>query len=192
MSELVKQSNQRKLATITVDDNLTASPFKTGMIIPTAAPTADDGFLLCNGQAVSRTTYATLFARIGTAYGVGDNSTTFNVPDLRGVSPVGAGTSGLNANWIGPNLGATQNDQTQDHIHMTSMVFNVAAGNASNVTQVDNGDGGYRRALSHFNNYYDGVSQYANSMSTDGVNGNPRTGKYTRGPGVGVNFQIKT
>ena len=43
-----------------------------------------DGYLLCNGQAVSRTTYAALFAAIGTNFGVGDGSTTFNVPDYRG------------------------------------------------------------------------------------------------------------
>ena len=43
-----------------------------------------DGFLLCNGQAVSRTTYANLFAAIGTNFGSGDGSTTFNVPDYRG------------------------------------------------------------------------------------------------------------
>ncbi|MBS1646390.1 MAG: tail fiber protein [Bacteroidetes bacterium] len=46
--------------------------------------TPPDGYLECNGQAVSRTAYAELFAAIGTTYGVGDGSTTFNVPDLRG------------------------------------------------------------------------------------------------------------
>ena len=54
-----------------------------------SAPT---DFLLCDGSAVSRTTYADLFAVIGTTYGAGDGSTTFNVPDLRTKVPVGAGT----------------------------------------------------------------------------------------------------
>ena len=49
-----------------------------------ATSTVPSGYLECNGQAVSRTTYATLFSFIGTTYGVGDGSTTFNVPDLRG------------------------------------------------------------------------------------------------------------
>lgn len=49
---------------------------------------APNGWLLCFGQAISRTTYARLFANIGTAYGVGDGSTTFNLPDLRGRIPV--------------------------------------------------------------------------------------------------------
>ena len=46
--------------------------------------TSPNGFLECNGQAVSRTVYTELFSAIGTLYGVGDGSTTFNVPDLRG------------------------------------------------------------------------------------------------------------
>ncbi len=56
-----------------------------GVVFPFAgAGSVPTGFLLCNGQAVSRTTYADLFAVIGTLYGVGDGSTTFNVPDFRG------------------------------------------------------------------------------------------------------------
>lgn len=60
-------------------------------IWPTA--TAPTGYLLCAGAAVSRTTYAALFAIIGTTYGVGDGSTTFNLPDLRGRSPFGVSGS---------------------------------------------------------------------------------------------------
>jgi microcystin-dependent protein len=56
----------------------------TGAFIPFGGTSIPTGFLLCNGQAVSRTTYADLYTAIGTAYGNGDGSTTFNVPDLRG------------------------------------------------------------------------------------------------------------
>lgn len=71
-----------------------------------ASPEADE--LACNGAAVSRTTYAVLFAKIGTAYGAGDGSTTFNVPDIRGRTLIGAGTgSGLTARTLGTqNIGA--------------------------------------------------------------------------------------
>lgn len=48
-------------------------------------------WLLCNGQAVSRTTYSSLFARIGTIYGAGDSSTTFNLPNFTDRVPIGAG-----------------------------------------------------------------------------------------------------
>lgn len=60
-----------------------------GSIIPWAGDTAPANWLLCDGAAVSRTTYASLFGLIGTTYGTGDGSTTFNVPDLRGRVPVG-------------------------------------------------------------------------------------------------------
>jgi microcystin-dependent protein len=56
----------------------------SGMLAPFAGSTAPAGWLLTHGQAVSRTTYAALFAVISTTYGVGDGSTTFNLPDLRG------------------------------------------------------------------------------------------------------------
>ena len=55
-----------------------------GCVMPFAGATPPDGWLLCYGQAVSRTTYPDLFAAIATTYGAGDGSTTFNLPDLRG------------------------------------------------------------------------------------------------------------
>lgn len=54
----------------------------TGFVIACAMSEIPTGYLLCNGGAVSRTTYATLYAKIGTTYGVGDGSTTFNLPNL--------------------------------------------------------------------------------------------------------------
>lgn len=55
-----------------------------GTVVAYAGSSAPTGWLVCNGAAVSRTTYAALFAAIGTAFGAGDGSTTFNLPDLRG------------------------------------------------------------------------------------------------------------
>ena len=62
-----------------------------GGIMPYAGSTAPVGYLLCQGQAISRTTYADLFAIIGTTYGGGDGSSTFNIPDLYNRVPVGLG-----------------------------------------------------------------------------------------------------
>lgn len=62
---------------------------ETGEIIAYSGSSAPQGWLLCDGSAVSRATYATLFAVIGTTYGVGDGSTTFNLPDLRGRTLIG-------------------------------------------------------------------------------------------------------
>lgn len=61
-----------------------ALPFLVGQVIFTAGSAVQSGFLKCNGAAVSRITYAALFAVCGTIYGAGDGSTTFNLPDLRG------------------------------------------------------------------------------------------------------------
>lgn len=61
---------------------------------PYAGASAPAGWLLCYGQAISRTTYAALFAAIGTAFGAGDGSMTFNVPDCRGRVPAGKDNMG--------------------------------------------------------------------------------------------------
>jgi microcystin-dependent protein len=63
----------------------------TGSVTMFAGAAAPAGWLLCDGSVVSRTTYADLFAVVGTSYGAGDGSTTFNLPDMRGRVPVAAG-----------------------------------------------------------------------------------------------------
>lgn len=69
---------------------------------------APSGWLLCQGQAVSRTTYAELFSIIGTSFGSGDGSTTFNVPDLRGEFLRGAGTNSHANQGNGGSVGEHQ------------------------------------------------------------------------------------
>ncbi len=69
----------------------------TGIVVPFAGSTAPTGWLLCFGQTVSRTQYAALFAVISTTYGVGDGSTTFGLPDLRGRSVSGKDDMGGSA-----------------------------------------------------------------------------------------------
>lgn len=65
----------------------------SGVIIQFAGATAPSGYLVCDGTAVFRTTYPNLFAAIGTTWGAGNGTTTFNVPDLRGYFLRGSGTS---------------------------------------------------------------------------------------------------
>lgn len=78
-----------------LQDSLTTT-VEIGTIIMYAKSTAPANYLICNGAAISRTTYASLFAVIGTVYGVGDGSTTFNLPDYRAVSPKGVGNQTIN------------------------------------------------------------------------------------------------
>lgn len=68
-----------------------ASVGPTGHMLLWPTATAPTGFLLCAGTAVSRSTYAALFAVIGSTYGAGDGSTTFNLPNFNNRSPIGAG-----------------------------------------------------------------------------------------------------
>lgn len=63
---------------------VSGSSTPSGAVAPFATASAPNGWLKCNGAAVSRTTYAALFAAIGTAFGAGNGTTTFNLPDLRG------------------------------------------------------------------------------------------------------------
>lgn len=71
--------------------------------------TPPDGALICNGSAVSRTTYAELFSIIGTTYGAGDGATTFNLPNLTDKFIQGNGTAGTSKNAGLPNIIATAN-----------------------------------------------------------------------------------
>lgn len=99
----------------------TFATMPAGSVIDYAGTIAPSGWLLCAGQAISRTTYSDLFTAIGTTYGVGDGTTTFNVPDLRGRVVAGkddmngtaanrltTGGSGIN----GASLGAVGGTQT--------------------------------------------------------------------------------
>jgi microcystin-dependent protein len=90
-----------------------ASTVPTGTLMAFAGSAAPAGYLLCTGAAVSRTTYAALFAVIGTVYGAGDGSTTFNIPDGRSRSVVGAGQgAGLTNRSLGSGTGAAWGEES--------------------------------------------------------------------------------
>ena len=97
----------------------------SGAVLAFAMATAPTGWLKCNGAAVSRTTYAALFAAIGTTFGVGDGSTTFNLPDLRGEFVRGWDDGrGVDS---GRGIGTYQADEIKSHDHS----INSAAGGVS-------------------------------------------------------------
>lgn len=90
-----------------------ASGWQPGMISSTAGTTADTGFLLCDGSAVSRTTYSALFGKIGTRWGTGDGVNTFNLPNLNSTNRTLVGTDGsLPATGTGYAVGATGGEKT--------------------------------------------------------------------------------
>lgn len=97
----------------------------TGSVQMYAASVAPLGYLLCDGGAVSRTVYAALFAVVGTTYGVGDGSTTFNVPDLRGRAAIGAGLGAGLTNRVLASTGGAEtvtldSSMMPSHTHTTN------------------------------------------------------------------------
>lgn len=156
--------------------NIATDPI--GAIMPFGGGSVPTGWLLCDDSAVSRTTYSELFAVIGTTYGAGDGSTTFNVPDMRASSPVGAGTSTKFTQNETLTLGSYEDDQAQGHGHV---ILQENAFNAGLALQAANGT-------------TDGVSGRTMPTSanlTSNGNGTPRTGNVTKGKQTVVNYIIK-
>tara|TARA_R100001132_G_scaffold18699_1_gene16494 strand:- start:92 stop:748 length:657 start_codon:yes stop_codon:yes gene_type:complete len=110
---------------------------EVGVIKPWGKATAPVGYLLCNGAAVSRTTYAELFVVIATVYGAGNGSTTFNVPQLQGKTPQGydgntynlAGTGGANTVTV-----AVTNNQAVSSVTLANNQAVTVTGAISNTS----------------------------------------------------------
>ena len=107
---------------------------EVGAIKPWTKTTAPDGYLLCNGAAVSRSTYADLFAVVSTTYGSGDGSTTFNVPQLQGKMPQGydgntynlAGTGGANTITVAVTNNQAATNATNQSVTITGDISNTS------------------------------------------------------------------
>lgn len=88
-----------------------------GTIFQFAGSASPTGYLMCDGSAVSRTTYADLFSAIGVAYGTGNGTTTFNLPDGRGRGLVGLGTH-VEVATLGSNEGVSVSSRRPKHKHV--------------------------------------------------------------------------
>ena len=104
----------------------------TATIVPWSDSSVPSGFLECNGAAVSRTTYSALFAIVGTTYGAGDGSSTFNVPNLQDNVPVGksnnkalASTGGANTVTSTGNVGGSTANATLSTAQLASHNHNA-------------------------------------------------------------------
>lgn len=112
-----------------------------GTVIPYAGSSVPTGWLLCDGTAVSRATYAALFTVVGTSYGVGDGATTFNLPDLRQRFPLGKAASGTGST-LGATGGAIDHSHTgPSHNHTITAGGTGATGAPSATTTVQSGVG---------------------------------------------------
>ncbi len=150
-----------------------------GSVLPYFGTSAPTGWLLCDGSAISRTTYSSLFSIIGVSSGNGDGVTTFNLPDLRGRflrgvdngagnDPDVAGRTASNAGGnIGDNVGSLQGDELKSHTHGYQHYRD--GGRNNNYATPDGDDTG---------NMYDYITS-------------PFGGNETRPKNISVNFIIK-
>ena len=160
-----------------------------GLILPFANTSVPSGFLSCDGSAVSRSTYATLFTAIGTVWGTGDGSSTFNVPDLRGAFLRGTGSHGTSnmakgTDFAGAAVGAFENDQAQDHRHQIQTDGGIGIG-ANNI----GANSSYRQASLANNDFSEWI--VAGNPQVNNSQGTPRVGDETRPFNAGILYCIK-
>lgn len=151
--------------------------FPAGTIVPFAGSTAPEGWALCDGSTVSRSTYASLYSALGDAWGNGDGSTTFHLPDLRGRflrgvdggagnDPDAGSRTAANAGGnSGDAVGSVQDDDFKSHTHTTAVgAYSGKVNDATNGLEND----------------------YENSTVTGSTGGNE-----TRPKNANVNYIIK-
>lgn len=157
-----------------------------GSVMAYPLPTVPTGWLECDGSAVSRTSYAALFSVLGTSYGTGDGSTTFNLPNykdffLRGFDAAGT-DAGSRTNRgdgaTGANVGTKQADQIRSHVHTGQT---ASAGNHTHLVQIDKsgatqgssgrlrGDGGASTGPNGYTT--DPGGDHSHPFTTDGTGG---------------------
>ena len=191
------------IATAKIEDNavteakiaaaVLAKLVPTGAVLAYAGTTAPDGFLLCDGTQVSRTTYSALYAVIGDAHGNGNGTTTFHLPDYKGRFLRGRAngstrdpdrasrTAMATGGNTGDNVGSVQADEYEGHFHTdglglaiaTALRYGATTGLASGTYQSEYGD----------NN---ATGTYTNGAKTSTEGGNE-----TRPENANVNFIIK-
>ena len=191
----------------------------TGSVTMYAAASAPTGWLLCNGAAVSRTTYAALFAVTGTTFGAGDGSTTFNLPNYTNRMPIGVGsgyslastggsaTTTLSAGNLpshSHNYSGTTGGTSNGHTHTINdpgHAHSITTGNSGSYggpyiqsrggTEQGGGTNGASTGITGTNGQ---SSDHTHNFSgtTDNGNGLNNTAFSTISPYLGINFIIKT
>lgn len=156
-----------------------------GAVTMFAGATAPNGWHLCDGSAISRIDYAALFAIIGTTYGTGNGTTTFNLPDTRGIFVKGAGTSASHTTATGTafsgTLGGYETDMMQGHAHQATHDETVYVSTGGSPYRL----WGYRTTFFNGGSYGCGDA-IASQQNT------PRTGNRTQPANISLNYIIYT
>lgn len=154
-----------------------------GSVIAWPGSSIPSGYLNCDGSAISRTTYADLFDKIGTTWGAGDGSTTFNIPDLRSATLRGVGTPTLYRSNTAITLAQTIDDAMQGHKHTDPTRGYITASAQIASTGTD--------PVEVNASTYTAKTYYATTMGNDGTNGAVTPGLETTGKARGVYWIIK-
>jgi microcystin-dependent protein len=144
----------------------------TGALLPMGMSAVPTGFLAADGSAVSRTTFAALFARYGTTWGAGDGATTFNLPDSRDRTPVGSGN--IHA------LGGIFNDTHQHNVAFNSS--DVSAGHTHGIVGNSENLSGLQTGLEAVIHTHGGVV-FGNQVSGGNAPAHTHSAGHSHGPG---------
>lgn len=156
---------------------LVGSVIPTGTIAPFGGGTVPAGWMLCDGSAISRTTYSSLFAAINTTYGSGDGLSTFTLPNAQGVFLRGAGSQTISSVSYSATIGASQADALQN---ITGNIGTIGINGTVNGAFATSGNAG---AISNSGDVDLQVNFNASRVA--------RTSTETRPANIGVNYIIK-
>lgn len=134
----VAAQNKVSAADMNEIKNVVNNNTPAGSIILYGGTSVPTGWLICDGSAVSRTTYSSLFTAIGTTYGAGNGSTTFNLPNLKGKVPVGQDSNDSSFDTLGETGGSKD---LQEHSHTYNISTSGAGGSDGTRLVVWNGTG---------------------------------------------------
>jgi microcystin-dependent protein len=144
----------------------------TGSVTAFAGASAPSGYLMCDGSELSRETYSSLFSIIGTTYGTGNGTTTFNVPNLKGRMPVGLDSSQTEFNSLGLIGGAKQHTLTSNempsHTH-TQNEHNHTATTASAGSHGHSAGTDSQGLHSHSTSLYNNTGAYASGTARNAL-----------------------
>lgn len=163
---------------------LVGSVIPPGTIAPFGGGTVPAGWMLCDGTAISRTTYSALFAAVSTTYGIGDGASTFNLPNAQGVFLRGAGSQTISSVTYSATRGSKQNDSLQNITGQgpESRAYGYNVGEVSGAIGIFNSAGnapGTGSSGSQLKTWNFDASRVA------------RTSTETRPANIGVNYIIK-